>query len=200
MLKPVKRLYEDFLLNEWIKRERNQIKLVEYLFMKKKGFIFKEVQSIIDFDELEFDFNDPENEYTQFILKEEREKQEKSRHRILEKLYERKVKDYLMTAKAKDVFGLSFRLNILCEVRSRYLRSPYAIARIRDYGGCPMGLDESEKPKTAASVILTSSTNTESSLTDIRIHYEFYSIHVYEVSKPELDKIAQMALSSKPTR
>jgi hypothetical protein len=63
-----------------------------------------------------------------------------------------------------------------------------------------MGLDESEKPKTAASVILTSSTNAESSLTDIRIHYEFYSIHVYEVNKPELDKIAQMALSPKPTR
>ena len=105
MLKPIKRLYEDFLLNEWIKRETNQIKLVEYLFMKKKGFIFNEVQSIIEFDELEFDFNDPENDYTQFILKEEREKQERSRHRILEKLYERKVKDYLMTAKAKDVFG-----------------------------------------------------------------------------------------------
>jgi hypothetical protein len=63
-----------------------------------------------------------------------------------------------------------------------------------------MGLDESENPKTTASVILTSSTNAESSLADIRIHYEFYSIHFYEVSKPELDKIAQMAFSPKPTR
>jgi hypothetical protein len=63
-----------------------------------------------------------------------------------------------------------------------------------------MGLDESENPKTTASVILTSSTNAESSLADIRIHYELYSIHVYEVSKPELDKITQMAFSPKPIR
>ena len=49
-----------------------------------------------------------------------------------EKLQEKEINDYLITAIAKDIMGLSHEVNILCTVRSKYKRVFYLFHRLRD--------------------------------------------------------------------
>jgi hypothetical protein len=123
------RLYHDYLLNEWLKKEANQIQIVHKVFHNKPSFVLKDVERILNFKLLPFDFEDPQNmNVRQF----ESEYKEKYKKLPFEKLQEKKIKDYLIIAIVKDIMGLSHQVNILCTVRSKWKRAPYMFYRLRD--------------------------------------------------------------------
>ena len=105
------RLYHDYLLNEWLKQEANQIQIVHKVFHNKPSFVLKDVETILNFKLLPFDFDDPQNiNVKQF----ESEYKEKHKQLPFEKLLEKKINDYLITAIVKDIMDLSHQINILC--------------------------------------------------------------------------------------
>ena len=121
----------DFSLNEWIKDSKNQFKIINEMFGDNTNFRLKETQGIIDFRYIPSDIDDPENEHIQYIDKyyNPNDPEPLSCHRVpktlaLQKIYERQVNNYLITARLLDTFGITHNVSV-CNVQGGYLRSQY---------------------------------------------------------------------------
>jgi hypothetical protein len=139
-----RRLYEEFLLNKWISIPANQAKIVMYVCKGNANLLFKELLGVWSFEPI-IDFNaqeEIENSYTErvknWLLKYPEQRTQKDN---LEVLYERQVKDYLIKANVKTIFGVHYTVTLLCEVRSR-LSSRYMDPRISDLYKYTMREDE----------------------------------------------------------
>ena len=129
-----RRLYEEFLLNKWISIPTNQVKVVVEICKKNPNLLFNELLSILSFEPI-IDFNPGEqieNSDTKRVknqlIEYHKERTEKA---TLETLYERYVKDYLLKATVKTIFGVPYTVTLHCEVRSR-LTSHYLTSRLSD--------------------------------------------------------------------
>jgi hypothetical protein len=108
------------------------------------NLLFKELVGICSFEPI-VDFKpeeEIENSYTEYVKNWLVKHLEQGTHKDnLDVLYERQVKDYLIKANVKTIFGVHYTVTLLCEVRSR-LSSRYMDPRISDLYKYTMREDE----------------------------------------------------------
>ena len=85
------------------------------------NLLFGELVGICSFEPIDFKpEEDIENSYTEHVKNWlVKQPEECTQRDNLDVLYERQVKDYLIKANVKTIFGVQYTVTLLCEVRSR---------------------------------------------------------------------------------